>query len=420
MDCRRVCLSRLRQPACGRGLWLAGKLEALEELQLVPNHNSVEAAITWVDAVTQTLDREDVPLRVARERVLAEFVRSQVSIPGGDRAALDGFAVESTASLGASTYSPVALPLIAVVAGDALPAGTDAVIQLDLAEPIGQACIEVVEPVAPGCNVEQQGAIATIGAMLVGAGTRLAACHIGLLACAGLSEVPVVRRPRVRLLVTEPTKSAAAKDSNGPMIRAAVERDGGIIDECIVVERDGMAISSALAQPEADIVLSIGGTGPGNNDRSAAVLAGVGELAIHGLALHPGETTGLGRTGSRVPVVLLPGAPAACLWSYELFAGRAIRRLGGRGGELPYRSRKLVTARKIVSALGMTEIRPVRYGGAAGTIEPMPSFAETGLMAAVDADGFVIVPQESEGYPQGAPVSVYLYENGKFAAELNP
>jgi len=87
-------------------------------------------------------------------------------------------------------------------------------------------------------------------------------------------------------------------------------------------------IRAALVGAGVDIALVIGGTGPGIDDHSAAALAEAGELAIYGLALRPGETTGLGRTVSGMPVVLLPGAPAACLWSYELFAGRAIRRLG--------------------------------------------------------------------------------------------
>ena len=170
-----------------------------------------------------------------------------------------------------------------------------------------------------------------------------------------------------------------------------------------------MAISGALVEAGVDIVLVIGGTGPGSDDHSAAALAEAGELAIHGVALRPGETAGLGHTVSGVPVALLPGAPAACLWSYELFAGRAIRRLGARGSELPYRSREMITARKIVSAIGMTEICPVRCG-AGDIVEPVPSFAEIGLMAAVGADGFVIVPEGSEGHPQGARVTVYLYE----------
>jgi molybdopterin molybdotransferase len=299
--------------------------------------------------------------------------------------------------------------LIAVAAGDALAAGTDAVIPLELAEPDERAYIEVVEAAAVGQNVEQQGAVATIGATLAPAGTQLAARHIGLLTIAGLLRVPVFRRPRVRILVAKPAKADAWEDSNGPMIRASVERDGGVVAECVTVERGLTAIRAALVEAGVDIVLVIGGTGPGIDDHSAAALAEAGELAIHGVALRPGETAGLGRTVSGVPVVLLPGAPAACLWSYELFAGRVIRRLGGRGPELPYRSRAMITARKMVSAIGMTEICPVRCG-LGDTVEPVPSFAETGLMAAVGADGFVIVPEGSEGHPQGARVTVYLYE----------
>jgi molybdopterin molybdotransferase len=376
---------------------------------LSPGPHRVDAAIAWVDAATDHLDTEDAPLGTAWERVLTEDIRAVQPIPAVDRAALDGFAIQASASLGASAYNPVRLPLIAVAAGDALPAGTDAVVPLELVEPDVQGWIEVVEAVAAGDNVEQQGAIATIGATLVPAGTRLAARHIGLLTIAGLSGIPVVRRPRVRILVPKPTKAGAWEDSNGPMIRAAVERDRGVVGECVAVERDQIAMRAALVEAGVDIILVIGGTGRGPDDHSGAALADTGELAIHGVALRPGETTGLGRTVSGMPVVLLPGAPAACLWSYELFAGRAIRRLGGRGPELPYRSREMITARKIVSTIGMTEICPVRCGGA-DTVEPVPSFAETGLMAAVGSDGFVIVPEGSEGYPQRARVIVYLYE----------
>jgi molybdopterin molybdotransferase len=110
-----------------------------------------------------------------------------------------------------------------------------------------------------------------------------------------------------------------------------------------------------------------------------------------------------------VPVVLLPGSPAACFFGYEMLAGRAIRRLAGRDRTLPYRTRIMCTARKMVSAIGMTEICPVRCA-APDTVEPLPPFGEIGLMGAVAGDGFVIVPEGSEGYPQGAPVTVYLYE----------
>jgi molybdopterin molybdotransferase len=375
----------------------------------MPDHHSVNAAIAWLDTAVQSLNREDVPLGAARERVLAKNIWAARPIPTSNRAARDGFAVDASASLGASSYNPVRLPLIAVAAGDDLPPGTDAVVPFELAEPDGQASIEVIEVVAAGDNVEQQGATAPTGAVLACAGTRLAARHIGLLKSARVSAVPVVGQPHVRIVVAAPAKAGSWEDSNGSMICAAVERDGGIIGDCVVVERDRPAMTAALVEPGLDIVLVIGGTGPGSDDYAAAALTEAGKLAIHGLTLRPGETTGLGHTAAGVPVVLLPGTPASCLWAYELFAGRAIRRLGGRSAELPYQSREMITARKIVSSLGITEICPVRFG-AGDTIEPLPSFAETGLMAAVNADGFVIVPQGSEGYAQGARTTVYLYD----------
>ena len=165
-----------------------------------------------------------------------------------------------------------------------------------------------------------------------------------------------------------------------------------------------------MGQAGSDIVLLVGGTGPGRDDRAAPALSAAGELAIHGVAIRPGETTGLGRTAAGVLVVLLPGSPPACLWSYELFAGRAIRKLGGRDARLPYSSLMMASTRKIVSSIGMTEICPVRCRPD-GTVEPVVSFSEIGLMAAVNADGFVIVPETSEGYPPGASVNVYLYQN---------
>ena len=109
----------------------------------LPGHHLVDAAIAWVDAAADHLDTEDAALDTARGRVLTEDIRAVRPIPTSDRAAVDGFAVEASASLGASAYNPVRLPLIAVAAGDALPAGTDAVVPLELAEPNGPACIEL-------------------------------------------------------------------------------------------------------------------------------------------------------------------------------------------------------------------------------------------------------------------------------------
>jgi molybdopterin biosynthesis enzyme len=110
----------------------------------VSEHRSLDAAIAWIDATAASLDREDVPLITARGRVLAEAIHAGGAIPGENRAALDGFAVLASACSGASSYNPIRLPLIEVAPGDVLPASTDAVVPLQLAESDDQAHIEIV------------------------------------------------------------------------------------------------------------------------------------------------------------------------------------------------------------------------------------------------------------------------------------
>jgi molybdopterin molybdotransferase len=371
--------------------------------------SSVDAVLTWIDAAARRLERENAPLRDAVGRVLTDDIRAERPIPACDSAALDGFAVPAHQTLGASAYNPLALPLIGVAADDALPAGMDAVVPLEHGEPDEAGRIVVVEALAPGGNVDRQGTVVAAGALLISAGTLLGPRHIGILAAAGCAQVSVVRRPRVRILIADPTRSGAV-DSNGPMLSGLVERDSGIVSQHISVDRSRSALADALTAGGSDIVLLVGGTGPGRDDEAAPALTAAGELAIHGVALRPGETMGLGRTASGVPVVLLQGSPPACLWSYELFAGRVIRQLGGRDPGLPYRSRMMTTTRKIVSSIGVTEICPVRCR-LEGRAEPIASFAEIGLMAAVNADGFVIVPETSEGYPAGTSVNVHLYDD---------
>jgi molybdopterin molybdotransferase len=362
---------------------------------------SVERALAWVDAATRCLESETTAIETAVGRVLAGDLRAPHPIPPEDCAAIDGYAVHAEDSLGAGAYNPLSLPAIAVESGEAAPAGWDAIVLFDRADPDGAGRVVLVEPAVPGANIDRQGAVAVGGALLAATGTRLTPHDIGLLASAGFTSVPVTRRPRVRLATAGRARLGARVDSNRPMLRALVERDGGMVIDASLAEAFGGG---------ADIVLVAGGTGPGREDRSAAALTSSGSLDIHGVALVPGETTGFGRTAGGTPALLLPGMPAACLWNYELFAGRAIRRLGGRDAGLPYRSRIVRAARKIVSAIGMTEICPVRHR-AEEQVEPISCFAEAGLTAAVEADGFVIVPEASEGYPAGAQITAYLYED---------
>jgi molybdopterin molybdotransferase len=379
--------------------------------------SSLDAALAWIDFAVDPLEEEDAPLDKAIGRVLTREIRAERPIPPRDCAALDGFAVAADQTVGASSYNPLSLPRIELSAGETLPGGMDAVVPIEHSALDGAGNIVVVDTWAAGSNVDYRGAVVDAGTVLMPAGTVVGRHHVGILVAAGFTRLPLVRRPRVRIVQSRMPR-AGAVDSNGPMLSMLIERDGGTVLKRGAISDGRSELAEALGADGSDIVLVVGGTGPAPEDASAAALAATGEVVIHGIALKPGETAGFGRTAARTPVVLLPGSPAACLSCYELLAGRAIRRLGGRDPSLPYRSQIMITARKIVSEIGMTEIVPVRYQGE-NSVEPTASFSEIGLMAAASASGFVIVPETSEGYPPGASVTVYLYDD-RFGQQFRP
>jgi molybdopterin molybdotransferase len=191
------------------------------------------------------------------------------------------------------------------------------------------------------------------------------------------------------------------------MLLALIGRDGGVVEGVVPAASDRASIRIAIERPGADAILVTGRTGTGPDDDAPLALADVGDLAIHGVALRPGAAAGLGAVGA-APVILLPGDPFGCLCAYELFAGRLIRRLGGRNPDLPHPVRETEIARKIVSAIGFVEMCLVRLVN--GKAEPVGWAEGGGLASAALADGFVLVPAALEGYAPGARVEVRLFE----------
>jgi molybdopterin molybdotransferase len=375
---------------------------------------TVARAHAWIDGRAASLPAEEVELDAALGRVAAAPIVAATDHPPVPRAGIDGYAVRSGDLVGATSYDPVSLtvqpPALAigggaaalVAAGAPLPPGADAVLGFDAAQPAG-AAVEAVAAVAPFAGVDRPGQQLRAGSVVAPAGRALGVRELALLAALGVRRVSVVRRPRVRIVIAGP-KEAGAPDAHGAALGALVARDGGDPS----VER--AALRGALGAPPAgstpDLVLATGRTGTGSDDDAAPALAAAGELALHGVALRPGASAGLGVAGGS-PVVLLPGDPLACLVAYELLGGRLVRRLAGRPPELPHRACDAEVRRKIVSAVGFVEVCQVRLVD--GRIEPLGVFDFGGLAAASRADGFVVVPAALEGYAPGARVTVHLH-----------
>ena len=406
--------------------------------------STVEEAWVWLDGRVAPLAAQYVPLRESAGRVLAEAVASRVDVPGFARAMMDGFALRAADTLGASAYNRLALRVtgesmpgrgfagavgpgeaVRIMTGAPLPAGADAVLPFEQAEcddggmsasepPHTAQRLAVQGEVAPGKHVGRVGEDVAAGAEVLPAGRRLRPQDVGLLAAIGAAEAAVVRRPRVRIVVTGnellPAGSAPQPprivDSNGPMLEALVARDGGLPDHPGIVPDEPEAILDAL-RSEADVVLVSGGSSVGREDHAPMLLRQHGELAVHGIAMRPSSPAGMGTLGGRL-VFLLPGNPVSCLAAYDFFAGRAVRVLGGRPAGWPYRRVRMPLARKIVSTVGRLDYQRVRLVG--GQVEPLAIAGASILSSTVRADGFAIVPPDSEGLPPGSEVEVFLYE----------
>ena len=398
--------------------------------------HTVDAALAWLDAQLQPLGTESVGLRDAAGRVLAAAVVSAVDVPGFDRATMDGYAVVAGSTEGASAYNRLPLSVVGeampgcpfggsvstgqavrIMTGAPMPRGADAVLPAEWidAEPGDPhpLAIAALASVSPGKHIGRRGEDIVCGTTLFESGRQLRPQDVGVLSSIGHAEAQVVRRPRVRLAVTgnellpagSPPRGFHIADANGPMLAALIERDGGVVDFPGLVRDEREAIVEAL-HADADIVIVTGGSSVGIEDLAPTLVARHGDLAVHGVAMRPSSPTGMGSVGQRL-VFLVPGNPVSALCAYDFFAGRAIRGLGGRTKAWPYRSMRATLSRKISSPIGRLDYARVKIVN--GLVEPLAVAGASVLSSTTRAVGFVVVGDDSEGFPAGAEVDVWLY-----------
>jgi molybdopterin molybdotransferase len=387
----------------------------------------------WVDRHALPLPAESVAIDDASGRVLASAVIARCDVPAFDRSAMDGYAVRGEETVGAGDYNPLefrvvgrALPAqpfegvvergqaVRIMTGAPLPAGADAVVPAEYVRETAHG-IETSMAFGPGKHVGRVGEDIAQGATVLGAGRRLRPQDVGVLASLGIDQVAAVRRPRVRIVVTgnevvapgRPKGRYEIYDANSAMLRGLIARDGGVVQAHLRTGDDPAPSRAAMTAPDADVVLVSGGSSVGTEDHAPRLLAEAGELAIHGVAMRPSSPAGCGRIGDTL-VFLLPGNPVSCLCAYDFFAGRAIRRRAGLPSAWPYPQRRMRVGRKIVSAIGRVDYCRVRVRE--GEVEPLALSGASVLSSTTRADGFVVVPAESEGCAPGSEVTVYLYD----------
>ncbi len=392
-------------------------------LQDIPLDEAVSRFHAALDAVGGR-DRtavETVPLDAAAGRVTAGPVTALLSSPHYDSAAMDGAAVFSADTVGATETDPVRLEIGTqarwVDTGDAIPEGFDAVIMIEVIHQVDDRAIEIQESVPPYQHVRALGEDIAATELLLPDGHRLRPQDLAACASAGLGAVDVRRRPSVVILPTGnelvPVGTAPRPsqiiESNGLMLAAMVEDWGASagLQEPIPDGRERLKSAVADAVGTADVVLVNAGSSAGSEDYTAAVVEEMGELLVHGIAVRPGHPVVLGVVDDTA-VIGVPGYSVSAAITCEIIVRPLIERMLG----LPPSVRQSVAAtmsRKVSSPIGEDEYLRVTLGRVRGRMIATPLQRGAGVITSmVRADGLVRIPRFSEGLDAGSEVRAAL------------
>jgi putative molybdopterin biosynthesis protein len=361
------------------------------------------------------LSTETVPLNESCGRITALPIFSQFSVPEIHLAAMDGIAVVSRETMGASEQHPVTLSnVVRVNTGNVVPPGHDAVIMIEDTWQDGDR-YTIRKSAAPWQHIRPAGEDLAESEMVLPSGHRIRSFEIGALATYGIIGLEVLS-VRVGLiptgseLVSAGTRPAPGQvvESNTMMAKAMLEEAGARCTRYSSVGDTPALIRDALtkAVKENDIVIISAGSSAGTRDFTADVIGELGEVLVHGIAIKPGKPAIIGRIDQK-PVFGLPGYPLSAL--------TVIREV-----ILPFlRTYSLDVPKPAVIHAGITSAIAKDIGtdefvlctlgrvGSRWVISPQSKGAGV-QMSAIRANAYIQVPRDSEGFEEGQQVDAFL------------
>ena len=377
-------------------------------------------ALNAADALARA-EPEVVPLGQARGRVTAEPVWARISSPHYDSAAMDGIAVRSADTVGATETSPLQLAVGKqaewVDTGDPMPDGYDAVIMVEVVHEIDGDTLEIQSPAAPYQHVRPIGEDIVATELVLPENHTLRPVDLGACAAAGLSELAVRGKPSVAVIPTgnelvqagDDLKPGDIVEFNSLVLAGMVEEWGGEATTLQPIPDDFDSLLNGVEEALSghDIVLVNAGSSAGSEDYTARVIESLGELVVHGAAIRPGHPVALGVARGK-PVLGIPGYPVSAALTCELFVKPLVERMLGIAPSQRGAVRATIT-RKTLSPMGEDEFLRVRLGRVGEKLVASPVERGAGvIMSLVRADGIVKIPRFSEGLDAGAEVSVEL------------
>ncbi len=386
------------------------------------------------------LPTETIRFSDASGRVLGEDITSGYDNPPFDRSAMDGYAVKGENTFGASQTNPIFFTLVGevttgikpdieigdfeavrIMTGGQIPEGADAVVMFEYTRELDGE-IEVFKAVTPGKNVSKRGEDVKEGDILLKRGRVIRPHDIGIISAIGRTEIEVFKRPEVAVISTgdellmpgEELTPGKIYDSNSYTVSSLVLKNGAVPVRVGIIEDDYEKLKSAISDAlEYDAVILSGATSVGKKDVIPKVVSELGEILVHGVAMRPGEPTGFGIIKD-TPVFMLPGYPVATIFGFETFVRPALQMMQGMEIRSPYPTVNAVLKRKVPSELGRRDYVRVKLigdvrGGKGLFVEPIRTSGSGIISSLVRADGFVVVPENTEGLEKGTRVDVNLF-----------
>lgn len=396
----------------------------LENIPLEEAQAKLMAALEAVGKAAP-LPAEIVPLRAAHQRITAETIWARRSAPHYHAAAMDGYAVLASDTLGATETRPLKLRFEgaqAVNTGDPLPHDTNAVIMIEHVQQEADGII-IIDPIAPWQHVRMMGEDMVASELVLPANHRIRPVDLGALAGCGYANVAVRRQPFVLLIPSgdelvppdvEPQRGQIT-EYNSLILAAQIEESGGRAEILPITPDDPELLAQTLDQALSqapDLILILSGSSAGSRDYSAALIRQKGELLVHGIAIRPGHPVIIGMV-AQTPVIGVPGYPVSAALTGQIIIQPLLGHWLGQPVALESLPKvRAIMTRKLISPSGDDDFVRVTLAQVGERLLAVPLNRGAGVISSlVRADGLAHVPRFSEGVEQGGVIDVLLYRS---------
>jgi len=380
--------------------------------------------------------KETCKLEDSLGRVLYEDIVADVNVPEFNRSTVDGYAIKSKESLGASQGIPAFFTIkgevlmgeettkkiesgeaIYVPTGAMIPQGADSMIMIEYCE-ILEDTLLVHKPVSIYENIMLLGEDLKSGEVILKKGAVITPENVGVLASLGIYELSVFKKFKFSIISTgdeiigedEEYKKGKIRDINSYTLSLAIQKFGIVVEKKIVKDNFKNLLEEVKKSVEnSDIVLISGGSSAGNYDYTSKVISELdgGEVFVHGISIKPGKPTIIGKSNDKL-IFGLPGHPISSIVVFNIIVKKFIESLYFCKNDVDYYYG--ILAQNLHSTPGRTTYQMISKTIENDEIIINPIFGKSGMTTLMTkSNGYIILENNIEGLNKGSRVKVYKF-----------